>query len=256
MVNMTISLGSPIFKGRLALSFTVVTWEGLMNNPEDRTSQSRYSEDEVRHILRKAIELNDVRRTTLDENDLIAIAGELGIGPDVVRDAIVESRQLRSPRLRNSLSHRIEGAVLAGFAAVTFVPVAIWDSNALPSIITVGATSVVLALDSDEPGPVRRYLSRNAWLWGGFWAAGATQFYMTPDVALMLTMGLPVAGGLAGMSLIKLLRRLRPSSRPQGGRVPLVTRVGNSLLRLLPGGQNEGRIERVAAHIVVRLAAT
>lgn len=138
----------------------------------------------------------------------------------------------------------------------TFVPVAIWDSNALPSIITVGATSVMLALDSDEPEPVRKYLSRNAWLWGGFWAGGATQFYMAPDVALMLIIGLPVAGGLVGMTVMKLLRRLRPPSGPESGRVPLVTRVANTLLRLLPGRQNEGRIERVAAHIVARLAST
>lgn len=88
-----------------------------MNNPEVRNSQSRYSEDEVRQILRRAIDLHDIRSTTWDENDLIVIASELGIEPDVVRDAIVESQQLRSPRLRTSLTHRIEGAVLAGFAA-------------------------------------------------------------------------------------------------------------------------------------------
>lgn len=227
-----------------------------MDSSEDRGSQSRFSEDEVKQILRKAVELNDLRRDTWDESDLIGIASELGIEADVVRDAIAESQQLKSPTFRNPLTHRIEGALLAGFGAATFVPVAIWDSNALPAIVTVGVTSVMLALDSDEPRNLRRYLSRNIWLWSGFWAGGATRFDMGPDVTLMLVMGSPIVGGLLGMTLMKFLRRLRPTVTRGSGAEPLVTRASHALLRLLPARQRDDGVEYSAAEVVMRLAST
>lgn len=226
-----------------------------MDRSEDRGSQSRFSEDEVRQIMRKAVELNDLRCETWDENDLIGIGRELGIQPDVMREAIAESQQLQSPSFRNPITRKIEGALLAGFGAATFLPVAIWDSTALPAIVTVGATSVMLALDSDEPRKLRRYLSRNAWLWGGFWAGGVTQFAMGPDVTLMLVMGSPVVGGLVGMTLMNLLRRQRPATTPGSGSGALVTRASQALFRLLPARQKDGHVDRSATNIVM-LAST
>ncbi|HUE86935.1 MAG TPA: hypothetical protein VMO26_12745 [Vicinamibacterales bacterium] len=192
-----------------------------------------FSDDQAHRILRRAVELHELRGTQWGEADLVSIAADLGIDRQTVRAAITEVASTPGAPAASRTTRLVESALLAGFGAATFVPVAIWDLNALPATVTVGATSVLLALDSDEGHPVGRFLGRSVALWGGFWVGGSTQFDMAPDLTLFLIMGSPVVGGLVSLGLIRLARHFNTPSRPKQHRPPLFTRVASTVRRMV-----------------------
>lgn len=225
------------------------------NVNRSEASPTRFTDEQAQSILRRAVELHEVRGMEWDENDLIAVAGELGIDQETVRDAIAETKGKQHASLRGHTTRLLESAVLSGFGAATFIPVALWDINALPSIVTAGATSVMLALDSAEPHSARRYLLRNVALWAGFWIGGSTQFFMA-DPVLFVVMGSPVLGGLASLALMNVARRFRPSVRPPA-RLALITRVAAGVRSWLETrGSKDNIVDRTAEYIVARHAVT
>jgi len=170
-------------------------------------SEPIFSDTQAHEILRRAAELHETREFQWSEENLVEIAREAGIEPKEVYAAIAEIRAASANQMTHHRTWRT-WAECAGFAAIgaaTFLPVALFDSTRLTSIVTVGATSVLLGLDAAGEGAYRRYFTRSAGLWAGFWAAASALFAVDVETASVAMTVLPTLGGLVALSLSRLL---------------------------------------------------
>jgi hypothetical protein len=139
----------------------------------------RFSEDQVKSLIARAIEL-DARGLTTTAEELRGIASELGISSEAVEAALREHANRLEPR-RSRTSGRADSAVLAAGVPLGF---------AAGSLVASGA----LVITRGKHVTVRSFLLRNLLLWGGMTIGSIVS-------VRLLVVAAPLSGLLLGWCL-------------------------------------------------------
>ena len=166
----------------------------------DETTKDSLSEEQLRVVIARAIEL-DAQRVTTSTAELRLIAAEIGISPDSVEAALLEYARNAEPTVRKS-STRTASAIVAagvplGIGAGTLLgtasPLALLAT--LP-IVAVGlVASGALVVVQGKNATLRSFQLRNFLLWSGMTIGGAV------TVGLLGSGPLAIPGIIVGWGL-------------------------------------------------------
>jgi hypothetical protein len=159
----------------------------------------RFSEDQVKSLIARAIEL-DARGLTTTAEELRGIASELGISSEAVEAALREHANRLEPR-RSRTSGRADSAVLAagvplGFAAGSLLAIGSpFAGLGALGVVAVGlVASGALVITRGKHVTVRSFLLRNLLLWGGMTIGSIVS-------VRLLVVAAPLSGLLLGWCL-------------------------------------------------------
>jgi hypothetical protein len=195
----------------------------MSNMPTDR-----FSEEQVKSLIARAIEL-DARGLTTTVEDVLAIASELGISSEAVEAALREHAKSLDPR-RSRTAGRADSAVLAsgvplGFAAGSLLAIASpFTTLGALGLVAVGlVASGALVISRGKHVTVRSFLLRNLVLWGGMTIGSIVSVRLlvaaAPLSGLLLGWYLRswVASTILGSAAIIRIRRAASTGGPDSG---------------------------------------
>jgi hypothetical protein len=203
-----------------------------------KTQADHLSEDQVKSVISRAIELDARGLTTAEE--LRAIASEIGISAEAVETALREHARALEPQAPRTSGRAasvvVAGGVPLGIVAGTVLstggPLAVLSALGV-LVIALGVSGALVVLQGKD-ATVRSFQLRNLLLWTGVTAGGyfaASLFVGFPGIILGWGLRGWVASSILGSAAVIAVRRA--TGPGQDSPPPTSDRARSSRARLL-----------------------
>lgn len=163
--------------------------------------QRRYTEEQARTILERAISAGDLESSLWSADDLLYIARELDIPEQSLRDAMrrfdLETNSRKTADWATSVAKlAVIGGAVAGAGLLL-------DSSTAPTVL-LSVVSIGLALDARRRAAYLNFVIRNAALWAAFYGVVELKYWVEPGSAATVT-GICLGAGCLAMAIIRSL---------------------------------------------------
>ena len=215
-----------------------------MNQDDDNSDATNLSEDQMKRILRRAIELDQLRKQRVTEQDVREIAAQLDVSNAAISQALEESRLPLAGAPEPSLLPRwtrqwraaaagFATGLVPGFFAGLFTDLGLPSQTGWLAILAVFGLAAIFAFRAKGHERHSKYQLRNAGLWLGFAIGIAGVVGPFPDLFTVSTLW-AASTSIAGATLLWLRDAWRQRR--------------SFLQRLKGSGGSAGKSQRSKAH--------